>query len=95
MTELAYMIHEDWAQGGTSMVAQSGTVRDWLGEPPYVFDAPDPKRLHGPNSADGEFVDHVASERSSRHLVSFSELRKVAQQDKRFDGTLTVLYPHE
>ena len=33
------------------MVPQSAVIREWLGEPPYVFAASDPKRLHKPNSA--------------------------------------------
>lgn len=95
MTELAYMTREAWAQGGTSMVPQSAAIRDWLGEPPYVFAASDPKRLQKPNSADMEFINYVALEKGSRRIVGISELRKLAQQSKHFNGTLAVLHPHE
>lgn len=77
------------------MVPQSAAIRAWLGEPPYVFAASDPKRLQEPNSADMEFVNYVASEKGSRRLVGVSELRKLAQQSKRINGTLTVLHPYE
>ena len=94
MTELAYMIREDWAQGGTSMVPQSAVIREWLGEPPYVFVASDLKRLREQNSADMEFINYVAVEKGSQRLVGISELRNLAQESSRFDGTLTVLHPH-
>ncbi|BAS09304.1 hypothetical protein AHiyo4_27260 [Arthrobacter sp. Hiyo4] len=95
MTELAYMTREDWAQQGTAMVSQSAVIREWLGEGPYVFAASDPKRIQEPNSADKEFVNYVALEKGSGRFVGISELRKLAQQGKRFDGTLTVLHPYE
>jgi hypothetical protein len=95
MTEIAYMTRESWAQEGTSMVPQSTVIREWLGEPPYVFAASDPKRLQRPNSADMEFVNYVAMQNSSRRIVNISELRKLTQQNERFNGTLTVLHPHE
>lgn len=95
MTEIAYMTRESWAGEGTAMVSQSAVIRDWLGEPPYVFAASDPKRLQRPNSADMEFVSHVAFQNGSRRIVGISELRKLTQQRERFNGTLTVLHPIE
>ncbi|KUM36422.1 MULTISPECIES: hypothetical protein [Micrococcaceae] len=94
MTELAYMIREDWAQGGTSMVPQSAVIREWLGEPPYLFAVSDLKRLREPNSADTEFISYVAVEKGSQRIVGISELRNFAQDNNRFAGTLTVLHPH-
>ncbi|TJY66141.1 hypothetical protein E4J89_17855 [Arthrobacter sp. CAU 1506] len=95
MTELAYMTREAWAQGGTLMVPQSAVIRDWLGEPPYVFAASDIRRLREPNSADMEFIDYVAFEKVPRQILGISELRQLAQQSKRFNGAVTVLHPYE
>ncbi|MEJ1179587.1 MULTISPECIES: hypothetical protein [unclassified Pseudarthrobacter] len=95
MTELAYMTREAWAQEATAMVPQSAVIREWLGEPPYVFAASDPKRLHKPDSADMEFVSYVAVEKGSQRIVGIAELRKLAQESSRFNGTLTVLHPYE
>jgi hypothetical protein len=95
MTELAYMTREAWAQEATAMVPQSAVIREWLGEPPYVFAASDPKRLQKPNSADMEFVNYVAVEKGFQRIVGIAELRKLAQESKRFNGTLTVLHPYE
>lgn len=95
MTELAYMTRESWGQGGTSMVPQSTVIRDWLGKPPYVFAASDQKRLQQPNSADMEFVSYVALQSGSQRILDISGLRKLNQQSERFNGTLTVLHPHE
>jgi len=95
MTELAYMTREAWAQEGTSMVPQSAVIREWLGEPPYLFAASDLKRLREPNSADMEFINYVAVVKGSQRTMGVSELRKLAQESNRFNGTLTVLHPHE
>jgi len=95
MTELAYMIREDWAQEATAMVPQSAVIRDWLGDPPYTFATCDAKRIQESNSADMEFVEYVALETRLRRIVGTSELRKLTSQSKRFEGTLVVLHPHE
>ncbi|GAB2715203.1 MULTISPECIES: hypothetical protein [Arthrobacter] len=42
-----------------------------------------------------EFVNYVALEKDSRRILAISELRKPAQNSKRFNGTLIVLHPHE
>lgn len=95
MTELAYMTREAWAQEATAMVAQSAVIREWLGGPPYVFAVSDPKRLQKPNSADMEFVNYVAVEKGSQRIVGIAELRKLTQESRRFNGTLTVLHPYD
>lgn len=95
MTELAYMTREDWGQGGTSMAPQSTAIRDWLGQPPYVFAVSDTKKLREHNSADMELVNYVAFEKDSRRFVGISEIRKFVGQSNRFGGTVSVLHPHE
>ena len=94
MTELAYMVREDWGRHGTGMPAQSVIVRDWLGDPPYIFAASNPQRLTEPRSADMEFIEYVAGDKAYR-IVSIQELRKLGPQMQRFEGTLTVLHPRE
>lgn len=37
MTELGYMVREDWAQRGTAMKSNSVRIREWLGREPDVF----------------------------------------------------------
>lgn len=76
------------------MVPQSAVIREWLGEPPYVFAATDPQRLQMPDSADMEFVNYVALDKGAQRIVGMAELRKLAQ-DRQFNGTLTVLHPYE
>lgn len=95
MTELAYMTREAWAKEATAMVPQSAVIREWLGEPPYIFAASDPMKLQEPNSADMEFVNYVAVEKGSQRIVGIAELRKLGQESRRFNGTLTVLHPYE
>lgn len=95
MTELAFMTREAWAQEATAMVPQSVVIREWLGEPPYVFAATDPQRLQKPGSADMEFVNYVALDKGAQRIVGMAELRKLAQDSRQFNGTLTVLHPYE
>lgn len=95
MTELAFMTREAWAQEATAMVPQSAVIREWLGEPPYVFAATDPQRLQKPDSADMEFVNYVALDKGAQRIVGMAELQKLAQDSRQFNGTLTVLHPYE
>lgn len=74
MTEVAYMVREDWAQHGTAMEEQSAVIREWLGDPPYLFFAPDIRKHHRENDADQEFVAFVAPDPDTRHVFDLGEL---------------------
>ena len=95
MTQIAFMTRGSWAKDGTSMVPQSAVIRQWLGEPPYVFATSDFKKFNGNNSADKEFVDYIALQSDSRQITRISELRQLVRQDERFNGTITVLHPYK
>lgn len=95
MTEIAYMVREDWAQNGTSMVPQSAAICDWLGEPPYLFAVCDPKRVQEPGSADMEFIAYVSPEIDSRRVVPLSRLKSLEDSGKRLAGTLSVVHPYK
>jgi hypothetical protein len=49
MTDLAYMVREDWAQQGTAMVSSSARIREWLGDGPMVFAVTDKRKFNGAN----------------------------------------------
>ncbi|MGB3438113.1 MAG: hypothetical protein WBA97_05110 [Actinophytocola sp.] len=75
MTELAYMVGEDWRQDGTAMLQQSAVIRDWLGSPPYVFATTDRKKYESDHSADREFMTYVAPDANERHVIDLSSVR--------------------
>jgi hypothetical protein len=96
MTELAYMIREDWGQDGTAMRQQSAVIRDWLGSPPYVFaTAGDRKKYESDHSADREFMTYLAPDADERHVIDLSDLNELRRTDKTFTRPLIVLHPYE
>ncbi|WP_188744588.1 hypothetical protein [Agromyces bauzanensis] len=95
MTELAYMVREDWGQNGTAMEPQSAVIRDWLGAPPYVFATGDAKKYQSSNSADREFVDFIAPAVADRRVVNFSDLRQLRNGAKSLSQALVILHPYK
>lgn len=95
MTELAYMVREDWAQRGTAMRQQSAVIRKWLGDPPYVFATADRKKYQQTNSADRSFVTYIAPATTEQRVIDLSALRELRRPDKSLTRSLVVLYPHK
>lgn len=94
MTELAYMVREDWAQRGTAMSRQSAVIREWLGAPPYVFATADRKKYEGNSSADREFVSCVAPTTTERRVIDLSALGELRRSGKTMTRSLVVLHPY-
>lgn len=95
MTQLAYMLREDWAQQGTAMRQQSAVIRGWLGDPPYVFATADPKKYQQADSADREFVTWVAPAADERRVTDLSALGELRRADKTLTRSLVVLHPYK
>ncbi|HZC50957.1 MAG TPA: hypothetical protein VE441_00460 [Mycobacterium sp.] len=95
MTELAYMVREDWAQRGTAMPEQSAVIREWLGDPPYVFATADRKKYQQANSADREFDTWVAPAAADRRVIDLSALDELRRPDKSLTLSLVVLHPYK
>jgi hypothetical protein len=95
MTELAYMVREDWAQRGTAMRQQSAAIREWLGDPPYVFATADRRKYEGSSSADREFVSYVAPVNDERRVIDLFGLGELRPADKTLTRPLVALHPYE
>ncbi|MDR6623484.1 hypothetical protein [Sinomonas atrocyanea] len=95
MTELAYMIREDWGQHGKGMVPQSAVIRKWLGEPPYLFVTCDLKKFQGPNSADRELVGYIAGTAVGQTVGSLLDLQQVLASGDRIEKAMVVMHPYE
>ncbi|VXB67187.1 hypothetical protein [Frigoribacterium sp. 9N] len=96
MTDLAYMVREDWAQHGTAMVPQSAIIRDWLGDPPYLFAVTDVKKFdHDDRGADVEAAEYIAPSKADRIVFNISELSRLEREDKVIDQAVVVLHPFE
>lgn len=96
MTELAYMVREDWAQHGTAMVPQSALIREWIGAPQYLFAVTDVKKFnHDDRGADVEAAEYIAPSKPDRIVFSVSELSRLEREDKVIDHTVVVLHPYE
>ena len=95
MTELAYMVREDWAQNGTAMREQSAVIRDWIGEPPYLFGVKNAGTFQKDRSADLETARYIAPEAADRRVFNIGELANLAGQDKVLDHAVVILHPHD
>lgn len=95
MTELAYMVREDWAQRGTTMIPQSAAIRAWLGDPPYVYATWDMKKYRSDNSADREFAKYLTPASADRRDIHLSELSALTSGDRRLTAPLVVLHPYK
>jgi hypothetical protein len=96
MTDLAYMVREDWAQHGTTMVSQSAVIRDWIGEPPFLFAVTSVKKFNpSDRSADLETVEFIAPNPATRKMFNISKLANLSGDGKMLDRAIVVLHPYE
>lgn len=95
MTELAYMVREDWAQHGTAMVPQSDVIRDWIGSAPYLFAVKDAKKFHSDRSADLETAEFIAPDAGSMRVFSIGELASLSREDNVLDHAIVILHPYD
>jgi hypothetical protein len=95
MTELSYMVREDWAQHGTAMVSSSALIREWIGGAPYLFAVADAKKFQTDRPADLETAEFIAPDPSTRKAFSIAELGSLARQGKVLDHTIVILHPRE
>lgn len=95
MTELAYMVREDWAQHGTAMREQSAVIRSWIGEPPYFFAVKDAGKFQKDRPADLETARYIAPEAADHRVFSIGELGDLAGQDKVLDHAIVILHPYD
>lgn len=90
------MVREDWGQHGTAMAPQSAVIRDWLGDPPYLFAVTDAKRFnHDDRGEDLEAAEHIAPSQSDRIVSNIRELSHLKREDKVIDHAVAVLHPFE
>lgn len=95
MTELAYMVREDWAQRGTAMIPQSAVIRDWIGEAPYLFAVKDAKKFNTDRTADLETAKFIAPDPATRKIFSIGELAALPREDKVIEHAIVILHPYE
>jgi hypothetical protein len=90
------MVREDWGQHGTAMIPQSALIRDWIGDPPYLFAVTDVKKFnHDDRGADVEAAEFIAPEKSDRIVFNIRELGSLERDDKVIDHAVVVLHPYE
>jgi len=94
MTDLAYMVREDWAQQGTAMVSSSARIREWLGDGPMVFAVTDKRKFNGANSADREAAEYIVVGRAY-DVVDIADLTRLADDDRLVNVAVVVLHPFD
>lgn len=90
------MVRDDWGQRGTAMGQQSAVIRNWLGDPPYVFLTPNLNKYEKEHDADREFVEYVAADATSRRILALTDLDEFGREgDSVLDCSVVVLHPYE
>ncbi len=93
MTELAFMVREDWAQHGTAMVQQSARIRQWLTDSSLFFATTDVKKFGASNSADREFVEYLGAGTAAPKVITFGDLRELRRDGDAIDAAVVALHP--
>lgn len=94
VTELAYMVREDWGQHGTAMVPQSARIRDWLGDLPLLLVTSDLEKYRDERSADREFVRYLLGEERRPEMVTFADLDELRRPGGAVIACLVALHPY-
>jgi hypothetical protein len=94
MTDLAYMVREDWAQQGTAMASSSARIREWLGDRPIVFAVTDKRKFNSVDSADREAAEYVVAGRARQQVVDIADLTCL-DDDRTVNVAVVVLHPFE
>lgn len=96
MTNLAYMVREDWAQRGTAMASNSARIREWLGESPILYAVTDTKKFsNSERNADFEAYGYLQAQNTKHHVVNIADLTRLIQQEGAPNISVVVLHPFE
>lgn len=96
MTEIAYMVREDWAQWGTAMQQSSNTIRSWLDGSRPVWAVGKPEKFNDSvRSADRETAVYISRSQSPSPVVDFSRLANIASRHDAAQLAVVALHPYE
>jgi hypothetical protein len=96
MTELGYMVREDWAQQGTAMRSSSNRILEWLGREPDVFAVTDVSKLNERDrNADLEVARYLSPSVNSSRARNFRELRGLGRDGHAAHlGVVAAIHPY-
>lgn len=91
MTDLAYMVREDWAQRGTAMIQNSARIREWLGPQPYVFAVTDVTKFNErDHDADLETAMYISPEAAGFEVCNLDALPRLRDTQQ----AIVLLHPY-
>lgn len=93
MTDLAYMVREDWARQGTAMLSSSARIRELLGAGPVIFAVTDTRKFNRAHSADLEAAEYIVPGRAGHDVVNIADLTRLADDDRVANVAVVVLHP--
>ncbi|MFD2794554.1 hypothetical protein ACFS27_13440 [Promicromonospora vindobonensis] len=96
MTELAYMVREDWAQQGTAMEQSSATIRSWLGDKKLVYAVgrPDMFNDKARNIERGTAMQ-IGDTTTPAPVVGLEQLSDLAARDDASDIAVVAIHPRD
>ena len=93
MTDLAFMVREDWAQEGTAMAANGAVIREWLGGDPILFAVGDASKFDDHHrNADADTAQLITGTQQRPQVVSIADLPHLT--DKGNIPVAAVLHPY-
>jgi hypothetical protein len=96
MTEIAYMVREDWAQWGAAMKQSSDTIRSWLDASRPVWAVGKPEKFNDTvRSADRETAVYISRSQSPSPVVDFGRMADVASRQDAAHLAVVALHPYE
>lgn len=96
MTEVAYMVREDWGQHGTAMAPSSGRIRDWLGVAPLIFAVTEVRKFNDTNrGADLEAAEYIAPKGTKLRVVNIADLTRLADHESASAVAVVALHPYK
>jgi len=89
------MTLSDWGKHGTAMKPQSARIREWLGDPPYLF-ATESIKIYKDHdgSLDHDIVAYIVPEMADRAVVEIQQLRELVRDDMQIH-TIALLRPFD
>jgi hypothetical protein len=95
MTDLAYMVREDWAQQGTAMVSSSARIREWLSDRPVVLAVTDTRKYNRAGRRADLEAEYIVPGRAGHHFVDIADLTRLADDDRVAKVAVVVLHPFD
>lgn len=90
MTEIAYLIREDWANHGRGMALNAARVHDWLAGRTHFVAVEDLKKIEG----DDETIEYISPRGTRKTMVTLEDIRNNMPSLGQINVPVLVMHPY-